>query len=157
MKINKEKFKSQKQKAEEFYKNINSVYCPYFKEHVSFNARGLEHLKFQRKNHARSRSDQYIRLKLLHLASEIIKLSKTVQGISSKKAFETIRSNNRNERKLVDVKYFEFVAVIDEVRIRVIAKQAENSPKYFWSIIPFWKMNKTNNKRKIYSGNPEED
>ncbi len=157
MKINKNKFEIQKQKAERFYKNLDFIQCPYFNEKVNFNAKGLEHLKFKRKNHSRSENDQFIRFRLLHLAPEIIKLSRTVQGISSRKTFEIIRSNNRNEHKLVNVKYFEFVAVIDNIRVRVVVKQVENSPKYFWSIIPFWKMNKENGKRKVYNGNPEED
>jgi hypothetical protein len=41
-------------KGEDFYKTLNEVYCPYFKEKISFNTQGLEHLKF--KQHERTRS-----------------------------------------------------------------------------------------------------
>ena len=157
MKISKQNFRRIKDKAESFYKNLDFVYCPYLEENVYFNAKGLEHLKFKRKNYARVIDDQFIRLKLLNLAPKVIKLSRTVQGLSIGKNFEIIRSNNRNDKKLVDVKYFEFVAVVDGMRVRIIVKQIENSPKYFWSIIPFWKMNKENGNRKIHNGNPEED
>ncbi len=157
MNISEEKFKKEKTKAEEFYKKLDSVRCPYFEEDVFFNAKGLEHLKFKRKNHARATNDQFIRLKLFHLAPKILKLSRTVQGVSDRKSFELLRSNNRNEYRLVDVRYFEFVAVLDGIRTRVVVKQIENSPKYFWSIIPFWKVNKGNGNRKIHNGNPEED
>ena len=157
MKIGKEKFIREKEKAEKFYKDLDSVWCPYFCEKVFFNAKGLEHIKFKRKNHARNSNDQFIRFRLLHLAFEILKLSKTVQGISDRKVFELLRTNNRNEYKLVNARYFEFVAVIDNLRARIVVKQIENSPKYFWSIIPFWKMNKENGERKIHNGNPEED
>ena len=157
MKVSKEKFTKEKIKAEKLYKDIGSIRCPYFEEDISFNAKGLEHLKFKRKNHARLVDDQFIRLRLLHLAPKILKLSRTVQGVSNRSVIELLRINNRNEHKMVNAKYFEFVAVLDGVRTRVVVKQIENSPKYFWSIIPFWKMNKENGNRKIHSGNPEED
>ena len=82
-----EQFNKLKSKSEEFYKSIGEVHCPYFKEKIIFNAKGLEHLKFKSKNHARSRDDQYIRLKLLHLAPKILELSKTIQGFSARKIF----------------------------------------------------------------------
>lgn len=157
MEISREKFKAEKQKAEDFYKNLDTISCPYFGEKVFFNAKGLEHLKFKRKNHSRIIDDQFIRFKLLSLAPKILKLSKTIQGISNRKIFESLRSNNRNEYKMVFAEYFEFIAVIDGIRTRVIVKQIENSPKYFWSIIPFWKVNIKDGGRKIHSGNPEED
>lgn len=157
MEINKQNFKIEKEKAEILYKDLDSVYCPYFGEEIFFNAKGLEHLKFKRKNHSRAIEDQFIRFKLLELAPKILKLSRTVQGISDRKVFELIRSNNRNEYKMVNVVYFEFVAVLDDVRTRVVVKQVENSHKYFWSVIPYWKINKENGNRKIHNGNPEED
>lgn len=152
-----EKFIRTKQRAEELYKTLGELHCPYFEEKVVFNTKGLEHLKFKKKNHARSREDQYIRLKHLHLAPEIIKLSKIVQGISHTKSFEIIRSNARTEIILKPVSYYEFIAIIEGVRVRIIIKQIENGPKYFWSIIPFWKMNKKTLIRVMYHGNPELD
>lgn len=77
-------FEEVKTAGVELYKSLGEVYCPYFQERVSFNAKGLEHLKFKNKNHARSREDQYIRFKLLHLAQKILELSKTVQGVSER-------------------------------------------------------------------------
>ncbi len=157
MKIDKEKFIKEKVKAEEFYKKLGTVRCPYFEEDIFFNAKGLEHLKFKRKNHARATDDQFIRLKLLHFAPKILKLSRTVQGVSNRNIFELLRVNNRNEYKMVNAYYFEFVAVIDSIRVRVVVKQIGTSPKYFWSIIPFWKVKKENGGRKTHNGNPEED
>lgn len=52
--------------------------------------------------------------------------------------------------------FYEFIAVLDKVRVRVIIKQVANGPKYFWSIIPFWK-NGQNGRRKLHYGSPEED
>jgi len=38
-----ENFEEIKVKGEEFYKNIGDIYCPYFKEKISFGMQGLEH------------------------------------------------------------------------------------------------------------------
>lgn len=157
LEFTKEQFDKIKSKSEELYKSIDEVYCPYFKEKVIFNAKGLEHLKFKSKNHARSQDDQYIRLKLLHLAPKILQLSGTIQGFSEQKIFELNRSNHRNEKNLVDVIYYEFVAVMEKVRVRIIIKRAGTAPKYFWSIIPYWKVDKVTGKRKMNYGNPEDD
>ena len=151
-----EQFQKTKNKSEELYKSLKEVTCPYFKEKVTFNAKGLEHLKFKKKNHARSHNDQYIRLRLLYLAPEVLKLSRTVQGISERKVFELNRSNNRNEHILVNATYYEFIAVLNNIRVRVVVKQIDTGPKYFWSIIPHWKISNNGN-RKMNYGNPEED
>ncbi|MEK7622075.1 MAG: hypothetical protein AAB415_02755 [Patescibacteria group bacterium] len=156
-----EKFNEVKRQAEVFYKTIGEVHCPYFQDKVTFNAKGLEHLKFQSKNHARSQADQYTRLKLIHLAPEVVKLSRTIQGMSHGNNFEYIRSNARTEFVIKNVSYYEFIAILEDrqenKRVRVVVKQIENGPKYFWSIIPFWKMDKENRKRKMNSGNLETD
>lgn len=152
-----EQFNKLKEKSEDFYKSLGEIYCPYFKEKIIFNAKGLEHLKFKTKNHARSRDDQYIRLKLLHLAPKVLKLSNTIQGFSERKIFELNRSNHRNEKILINVVYYEFVAVLEEIRVRVILKKVGTAQKYFWSIIPHWKIDKVTGKRKMNYGNPEDD
>ena len=152
-----EQFSNLKEKCEDFYKSIGEVYCPYFKEKIIFNTKGLEHLKFKSKNHARATGDQYIRLKLLHLAPEVIKLSNTIQGISERKVFELNRSNHRKEKILTDVIYYEFVAILEKVRTRIVIKKVGTAPKYFWSIIPHWKVYKSTKKRKMCYGKPEDD
>ena len=156
-KVREEEFNKVKGQAEAFYKSLGEVNCPYFQEPVTFNSKGLEHLKFKKKYHARSRDDQYIRFKLLKFAPKVIKLSKTVQGVCEQKVFELNRSNKRNEYIMVNATYYEFVAVLNRTRVRVIVKQVGSSPKYFWSIIPFWKVNKSNGKRKLHYGKPEYD
>lgn len=150
-------FNNIKSEGEIFYKSIGDIYCPFFAEKVSFNSRGLEHLKFKSRNHSRALTDQVMRFKLLKIAVEIIKVTKTVQGISEQKVFELNRSNHRNEYVLINVTYYEFVAVLHGKRVRVIVKQSGDSPKFFWSIIPFWKVNKSNGKRKMKYGKPELD
>lgn len=78
---NLEDFEAVKTKAEEYYSSIGSIYCPYFGAKIVFNSKGIRHLKFKSDEVARPQEDQYSRLKLVRQAPEVIKLSKTVQGI----------------------------------------------------------------------------
>ncbi|KKP91705.1 MAG: hypothetical protein UR94_C0013G0020 [Parcubacteria group bacterium GW2011_GWA2_36_10] len=161
--ITPEKLNNTKTEAEKFYKEINSVYCPYLKSDVAFNTKGLEHLKFKGKNKARSALDQYVRLKLLKLAPEIIKRSHTLQEIFYTQKFEKQTINSRWENRLMNVTFYGFVAIINGARIKIIIKEIAGGNKFFWSIIPFWKNKQKNsgenttNKKILHTGNMEED
>src|SRR3989344_3695622 len=149
-----DEFNKMKEGAEAFYKTIGSVQCPYFKENINFNVEGFEHLKFKAWNRARSKSDQFMRLKLLRLAPETIRNSKTLQGISEEKIFVRKKRNSRWEKILTEVTYYEFVAVLDRKRVKVIVKQISGGEKFFWTMIPYWRTNSLH-KRILHDGNPE--
>lgn len=57
MDIDSEQFDSIKKSAEEFYKNVKEIYCPFFQEIVAFNAKGLDHIKFKEWNKTRLAQD----------------------------------------------------------------------------------------------------
>ena len=89
------------------------------------------------------------------LAQKIVVLSHTLQGFQERNELVPVKRNKwTHEMKVVN--YFEFVAVVGGVRVRVIVKQVENGEPHFWSIIPFWKMD-MHGKRLIHNGNPCED
>ena len=150
-------FEAVREKAEVFYSNIGSVHCPYLQSKVAFNAKGIRHLKFKSDEVARPREDQYSRLKLVHLAPEVLKLSKTVQGIWNTQCFETQKTNSRWKRSLKNVTFYEFMAVLNNVRVKVIVKEVLGGEKHFWSVIPFWGIDKDKSKRVLHSGDPEND
>ena len=152
-----EQFRDTKAKGEGLYKTIGDVYCPYFREKVSFGAQGLEHLKFKRREKARPEKDQFMRFKLLRLAPEILQASHTLQGVQETKKFERVRVHSRTDTILVDVSYFEFIAVIRRNRVRIIVKQIAGRQKFFWSIVPFWRMDEATLSRILHDGQPEED
>ena len=152
-----QQFKEIKEKGEALYKSLDQVYCPYFKDKVSFSSQGLEHLKFKTRNNARHEKDQYMRFKLLHIAPEILKASNTLQGILETKKFERVRVNSRTDTLLLPVSYFEFIAVIKRNRMKVIVKEINGGHRFFWSIIPFWGMNTDTMTRLLHDGIPEED
>lgn len=146
-----------KVKAEKAYKEIGDVFCPYFNEVISFNAKGLKHTKFKTERKSRNRDDQYMRLKNLHLAPTILKQSHTLQEMQERKIFIHSKTNKRNEKILKNVTYYAFIAIISDAnftkRLKVIIKEVEGGNKHFWSIIPFWKSNK---ELKLHSGDLQE-
>lgn len=143
--------------AEEFYASLGEVYCQYFGEKIAFNAKGLRHLKFKSDQQARSSDDQYARLKLLQCAPEVLKKSSTVQGIWRTKRIEMQKTNSRWERMMKDVVFYEFIAVLDNIRVKVIVKEVRGGERHFWSVIPYWGIDKTNSRRILHSGDPEHD
>jgi hypothetical protein len=98
-----------------------------------------------------------MRFKLINLAPEVLKISSSVQGIWETKRFEHLKVNKKWENTLMNVVYYEFIAVIKRNRVKIIIKQIDGSRKIFWSIIPFWGMNKETMTRLFHEGNPEED
>ena len=161
MEFTPEKFNKIKHEAEDFYNKIGVLHCPYFNEKVHFNAKGLEHLIFKTWNRTRPISDQFTRFRHLSLAPEIIKSSKTLQGIWSTKKFERIKKKNGWEKVLKLISYYEFIAVMEshgsKVRVKVIVKQIDGGEKFFLSIIPFWGIDKKTGNRIMHSGSPEND
>lgn len=143
--------------AEEFYGSVGEVKCPYFREAIPFNARGWRHILFKSDQQARSHEEQYSRLKLIRLAPEVLRESCTVQGIWETKKIEVMNVNSRWDRLLKHTTYWEFIAVLKGVRVKVIVKQVEGGRKHFWSIIPFWGIDKVANRRILHSGDPEYD
>jgi len=155
--FNKDDFIKVKGEAENFYKTIGEIYCPFFGEKVAFDTKGLKHLKFKSDRQARPYRDQYPRLKLLCFAPEVLKKSHTVQGIWKVKRFEAQKTNSRWEHILKDVIYYEFIAVLENVRVKVIVKEVLGGEKHFWSVIPFWGIDKIARKRILHSGDLEHD
>ena len=131
------KFNEIKEEVNILYKTLGKIYCPYFKEEISFNHKGLEHLEFKGNGVRRSVKDQYRRLKIFKFAPTILGNSYTLQGKTRTKSFEYLKINSRWEYILKDVIYYDFIAILEEFPIRVTVKQVENLNKYFWSIIPY--------------------
>jgi len=56
-----------------------------------------------------------------------------------------------------DIVFYEFIAVLDSIRLKVIVKEVSGGEKHFWSAIPYWGINKEASKRILHSGDPEHD
>ncbi len=161
MEFSVEKFNQVKCDAEEFYSKIGKVWCPYFGGDIHFNTKGLDHLVFKEWNKTRTITDQYARFRHLKLAPEVIRQSKTLQGIWATQKFEKIKRNTGWVKILKLTTYYEFIAVMDshgsKIRVKVIVKQVDGGEKFFLSIIPFWGVDKNTGDRIMHGGNPEHD
>ncbi len=136
-----------KNEAEIAYKKIGSVFCPALNKNVNFNTKGLDHIKFKDWNKTRLASDQYLRLKFLKKAAEILEKATTMQEYKEGKTLERINTNSKWNKKIVNVKFYGFVTITNldsngMIRIKIIVKKVEGGEPYFWSIIPFWKCKK---------------
>jgi hypothetical protein len=90
-------------------------------------------------NRTRPVSDQYLRLKFLKLVPAVLQAAGTLQEFHEKNSMERLKLTGKWKFKIVPVKYYGFVAIVNEIKIKVIIKEIAEVPPYFWSIIPFWK------------------
>lgn len=67
------------------------------------------------------------------------------------------KSHSRWEKVLKDVTYYEFLAVLDTIRLKVIIKEVIGGEKHFWSVIPSWRINKDTGMRVLHSGDLRKD
>ena len=155
--IEEEHFIKIKTEVEVFYKEVKPVNCPYLKKDVYFDAKGLDHIKFKSWQTARSRYDQYIRLKLFKFVPNILSKSHTLQGLYICKEWERRKRKTGWEKIQLEVTYYEFIAVISRARIKIIVKQLPGGELHFWSIIPFWRMCDKTQERELFDGNPSTD
>ena len=154
------KFEQVRKTAGDEYQKIGRVYCPYLDEHVHFNSEGFEHLLFKEWNKTRTRLEQYTRLRLLRLAPQVISKSHTMQEFDERHMLVRQKINSRWESRAKVVRYYVFVAIINNARIKVIVKEIEGGAAFFYSLYPSWRVEKNEDgkKRKIfYSGNLESD
>ena len=80
-----------------------------------------------------------------------------MQGIWHTHDWQRVKSRGSWIKLLKNVSYYEFVAVLGKIRLKVVVKEIKGGAKFFWTIIPFWKMNPVANKRVLHEGNPETD
>ena len=156
LKFTEEEFQEVRQRATALYSAFERIRCPYLENDVHFNTDGFRHLLFKSWNRGRDRRDQFMRLKFLSRALEILRLSRTVQGIQTTNEWERRRRHGRWEKLLVPVTYYEFIAVIEKRRFKVIVKHLPAGQYIFWSLIPFWRQDEQG-RRLLHNGSPASD
>lgn len=135
-------FEKTKKDAEDFYRTIGSVHCPYLKAKISFNAKGLDHIKMKSWNKSRLISDQYMRLKFIKLVPTLLNSSGTLQEHHERQVMERVKTTGKWQFIMKPVTYYGFVAIHNNTKIKIVVKKIENGQPYFWSVIPFWKTKK---------------
>ena len=126
--------------AHNFYQKIGAIRCPALNnELVHFIAEGFNHLIYKGKRRERSKNDQITKFKLLPKAKNLIGLATTYQEYDEsitevrKKRFKKI------VQETATVRYWGFVAILNNFRIKVIVRQIGNGQRHFWSVIPAWR------------------
>jgi len=143
-------------KAHAIYAITHQLNCPYFLGPVEFTPQGFEHLRRKSWNRGRERRDQFMRLKHIRYAFDIVRLARTVQGIQETYDWERRHRHGRWEKLQIAVTYYEFVAVMDKRRFKVIVKRLPGGQRVFWSLIPFWRQTQEG-KRVLHDGDPAHD
>lgn len=145
-----------RQQTAELYTTFKQIWCPYFEAPVHFNTDGFRHIAFKAWNRGRDKRDQFMRLKFLTRAPVILEKSHTVQGTLVTHEWQRRRRHGRREKLLLAVTYYEFIAVLNNRRFKVIVKERAGGERIFWSLIPFWGRTREG-KRVLHEGNPAED
>jgi hypothetical protein len=83
-----------------------------------------------------------------------------MQEFDERPMFVRQKINSRWESKLKVVRYYVFIAIINNARIKIVVKEIEGGEPFFYSLYPSWRIEKNEDgkQRKIfYSGNLEFD
>lgn len=154
-----EKYLEIKNITKSHYDKIGKRRSPLFKEFVYFNSEGFNHLVYKSNRTERDKSVQIMKFKLLNKAIKLVELSTTVQEYDERMitVVQKMKKKRKNTSKIA--KYWGVVAIIKEVKIKVIIRQVGNGQKHFWSVIPAWKKYNHENLKiiKTYCGDLKED
>ena len=150
-----ERLKTLIEKSREFYTLESEIWCPYFKDKVTINSDGFNHLLNKPNRLPRTVDEQILKLSLLKKAIAVVKTAGTVQEIRD--MMERVGKPSRDGFYIAKkVKYWGFHAILGEqklIKIVVVLKKVGDGKVVFWSVLPHKKFNK----QKLYSQGIEED
>jgi hypothetical protein len=132
-----EKFKNLLERARTFYQELSEIFCPALSAKISFNSDGFHHLRFDGTRAERSKQEQSNKLRCLKTAVEILKITTTIQEY--RKTVQPFGKTGRDGfKKTSEVEYWGFIAIIRDIRMKVIVRKIGNGSPHFWSVMPFW-------------------
>src|SRR3989344_4076740 len=114
-----------------YYSSINKVYCPAFKQHITFPSESFNHIVFKTANRERDRQSQIMRFKLLPRAAKLVKESTTYQEYE-----ETLKGfvAERYGKKFLEskrVQYWGIIAIVESRKVKVIIRQVGEGTMHF--------------------------
>lgn len=131
-----------KEDANNFYQKIGAIRCPALNNSlVHFTSEGFNHLVYKGSRKERSKNDQITKFKILPKAKKVIETSTTYQEYDEGLIEVRRKKFKRVVNESVPVKYWGFVAIIENFRIKVIVRLVGNGQMHFWSVIPAWVTN----------------
>jgi hypothetical protein len=154
-------FELRRKNVEALYRSLRPVKCPYFDgEEVHFNSEGIEHVLLKTWNRARTRDEQYARLRFIPHIANVIGNSGTLQEYTERNEFVRKQSGGHWTKVMRLVRYYAFIAIIDDLRMTVVIKDDSGARKRFHSVFPTWDTEpdgRGGRRKKFYSGNPALD
>jgi len=127
--------------AHSFYEKVGSVRCPALQnEQVYFTSEGFNHLMYKGARTERSKNDQITKFKLLPKAKRIIEVSTTYQEYDEGITDIRRKKHKHTVQESAPVRYWGFVAIMDNSRVKVVVRQVGNGQKHFLSVIPAWRV-----------------
>jgi hypothetical protein len=150
-----ERLKGLIERSRAFYNAESESWCPYFKQKVTLNSDGFNHLQYKPNRQPRNIDEQILKLSLLKKAVTVIKCAGTVQEIrdTMERVGKPSRDGFYTAKK---VQYWGFHAILGDqklIKIVVVVKRTGDGKPIFWSVLPHKKFNK----QKLYSEGIEED
>ncbi|HEC30786.1 MAG TPA: hypothetical protein ENI66_02105 [Candidatus Yonathbacteria bacterium] len=134
-----EYYKKHKNKAENVFKKIDTIRCPYFEGSVTFNSDGFHHLRFLPNGRERKHKAQLLKFKLLPFAKHIIAKSGTIQEYRTQLVAVGRKGKRDGLQKTKQAEYWGLYAIVGEdkrIRIRVILRRVGDGKIIFWSVMP---------------------
>ena len=123
--ITPENYEKAKRDAKEFYLTIGNVWCPAFKEHITFNSDGFRHLIW-RNELPRPKKEQLYRFTLLPFAIKILENAKTCQE------YRHIETDSADLKP--NVQFWAILGKNQKTSIKIIIRQLGHGRKHFFSI-----------------------
>lgn len=118
-----------KKQSKKFYKSIVSIFCPILNDTIYFTSEGFNHLIYKDYGHPRNINEQYMKLKCLPHAPDVIRNCSLIS--------ETRQIQRRIKNKLKNGIHYELVyEVILGKKIRVIVEKIGSGKFKFRSIMP---------------------
>ncbi|MFA6514866.1 MAG: hypothetical protein WCT42_01205 [Candidatus Paceibacterota bacterium] len=139
------------EKARIIYIKNNEIYCPYFKNKITLNSEGFNHLQYKPNRMPRNVTAQIRKLTLLRKAIEIIPKIGTLQ--EHRIRIEKIGDERKDKFfKTKQVQYWGFHAIFPEKKSKIIVvlRQIGDGKIIFWSVM-------SDNRKKLYSDGIAED
>ncbi len=122
-----------------FYQTIGSIRCPALHHQpVHFTSEGFNHLVYKGNRNERDKSVQIMKFELLSKAKEIITLTTTHQEYDERLITVSRERFKKNLDESTSARYWGFVAIIKNFRVKVIVRALGNGQYHFWSVIPAW-------------------
>ena len=116
-------------KQRKFYKKIGSIYCPILDAKVSFSSEGFNHLLYHSYNRPRKLSEQFMKLKCLQYAPEVIKKCSLIAPARN------IRKKKKGKWKK-GIQYELVYSISKRKKIRVIVEKLGKGSHKFLSVMP---------------------